>query len=88
MNLPRTPTKSPVKTLMDLNLNSPSKRKSPFKPAPRTPSKQAKIAETKMENVDEEEEPLLRDNPNRFVIFPINYHDIWKVCEIGPFFMW
>lgn len=29
-------------------------------------------------------EPLLRENPRRFVIFPIQYHDIWqmykKVC--------
>jgi hypothetical protein len=29
-------------------------------------------------------EPLLRDNPRRFVIFPIQYNDIWqmykKVC--------
>ena len=22
-------------------------------------------------------EPILKDNPNRFVIFPIKYHDIW-----------
>lgn len=75
------PPKTPTKTLMDLNINSPSKRKSPFKPLPRTPSKQAKIAETVMENADETEEPLLRDNPGRFVIFPIKYHDIWKVRE-------
>jgi ribonucleoside-diphosphate reductase subunit M2 len=24
-----------------------------------------------------DDEPLLRDNPNRFVIFPIRHHDIW-----------
>ena len=23
-------------------------------------------------------EPLLQDNPNRFVIFPIQHHDIWE----------
>jgi ribonucleotide reductase beta subunit family protein with ferritin-like domain len=23
-------------------------------------------------------EPLLTSNPNRFVIFPIKYHDIWR----------
>lgn len=32
-------------------------------------------------------EPLLRDNPRRFVIFPIQYQDIWqmykKVIRIG-----
>jgi hypothetical protein len=34
---------------------------------------------------DPSKEPLLRDNPRRFVIFPIEYPDIWqmykKVCE-------
>ena len=25
-----------------------------------------------------EDEPLLRENPNRFVVFPIQYHDIWQ----------
>lgn len=33
---------------------------------------------------DPELEPLLKENPRRFVIFPIQYHDIWemykKVC--------
>ncbi len=24
------------------------------------------------------EEPLLKENPRRFVVFPINYPDIWK----------
>lgn len=35
-------------------------------------------------NFDPSLEPLLRDNPRRFVIFPIEYPDIWqmykKVC--------
>ena len=26
-------------------------------------------------------EPLLEDNPNRFVILPIQYHDIWKMYK-------
>lgn len=26
-------------------------------------------------------EPLLRENPRRFVIFPIQYHDIWKMYK-------
>lgn len=28
--------------------------------------------------LDVEDEPLLRENPNRFVIFPIKYPDIWE----------
>jgi len=26
----------------------------------------------------EQEEPLLKENPNRFVLFPIKYNEIWK----------
>ncbi len=25
-----------------------------------------------------DDEPLLRENPSRYVLFPIKYHDIWK----------
>ena len=26
----------------------------------------------------EAEEPLLQENPNRFVLFPLKYHEIWQ----------
>ena len=29
----------------------------------------------------ESEEPLLQENPNRFVIFPIQHHDLWKMYK-------
>ncbi|GAV08605.1 hypothetical protein RvY_18270 [Ramazzottius varieornatus] len=87
---PRTPTKSPSKALSHLSMNSPSKdgfRKSPFKP--RTPSKIAKIAEySENENANEQDEPLLRENPNRFVIFPIRYHDIWQMYKKAVASFW
>lgn len=44
------------------------------------------VAHTKTSSYpfDPSKEPLLRDNPRRFVIFPIEYQDIWqmykKVC--------
>lgn len=28
-----------------------------------------------------ESEPLLRENPNRFVMFPIHYNDIWTMYK-------
>ena len=37
----------------------------------------------------EKEEPLLKDNPRRFVMFPIEYPDIWqfyKKAEGNTFF--
>lgn len=30
---------------------------------------------------DPKKEPLLRDNPRRFVIFPIEYQDIWQMYK-------
>lgn len=44
-----------------------------------------KDARTIMEKVaapfDPSLEPLLRENPRRFVIFPIQYHDIWQMYK-------
>lgn len=33
-------------------------------------------------------EPLLRDNPRRFVIFPIQYHDIWQMYKKAEASFW
>ncbi|XP_041358772.1 ribonucleoside-diphosphate reductase small chain-like [Gigantopelta aegis] len=35
-----------------------------------------------------EEEPLLKDNPNRFVMFPIQYHDIWQMYKKAEASFW
>lgn len=37
---------------------------------------------------DTELEPLLRDNPRRFVIFPIQYHDIWQMYKKAEASFW
>lgn len=34
------------------------------------------------------DEPLLRENPNRFVIFPINYKDIWQYYKKAVASFW
>uniref|UniRef100_A0A8C5FH14 Ribonucleotide reductase M2 b n=1 Tax=Gadus morhua TaxID=8049 RepID=A0A8C5FH14_GADMO len=39
-------------------------------------------------NKDKEDEPLLRDNPRRFVIFPIQYPDIWKMYKQAQASFW
>lgn len=36
----------------------------------------------------QEEEPLLKDNPHRFVIFPIEYHDIWQMYKKAEASFW
>lgn len=33
-------------------------------------------------------EPLLRENPNRFVIFPIKYQDIWQFYKKAVASFW
>lgn len=35
-----------------------------------------------------EAEPLLKDNPRRFVIFPIQYHDIWQMYKKAEASFW
>jgi len=38
--------------------------------------------------LDVSDEPLLRENPRRFVIFPIVYHDIWKFYKKAEASFW
>lgn len=33
-------------------------------------------------------EPLLEDNPRRFVVFPIQYHDIWQMYKKAEASFW
>ncbi|CAK9304034.1 unnamed protein product [Gordionus sp. m RMFG-2023] len=44
--------------------------------------------ETKMRRLEIEEEPLLRENPRRFVIFPIQYKDIWNFYKKAEASFW
>ncbi|XP_054403732.1 ribonucleoside-diphosphate reductase subunit M2 isoform X3 [Pongo abelii] len=43
---------------------------------------------TKAAAPDVEDEPLLRENPRRFVIFPIEYHDIWQMYKKAEASFW
>src|ERR1700761_3952931 len=39
-------------------------------------------------NVKKIEEPLLKYNPNRFVLFPIKYNDIWQMYKKAEASFW
>tara|TARA_B100001094_G_scaffold8493_2_gene7588 strand:+ start:19354 stop:20379 length:1026 start_codon:yes stop_codon:yes gene_type:complete len=39
-------------------------------------------------NVNKEVEPMLVENPNRFVIFPIQHHDIWQMYKKAVASFW
>ncbi|KAM9354633.1 ribonucleoside-diphosphate reductase subunit M2-like [Pholidichthys leucotaenia] len=42
----------------------------------------------KSSRCEEETEPLLKENPRRFVIFPIQYHDIWQMYKKAEASFW
>uniref|UniRef100_A0A0N5C750 Ribonucleoside-diphosphate reductase n=1 Tax=Strongyloides papillosus TaxID=174720 RepID=A0A0N5C750_STREA len=48
--------------------------------------KSTKPAENKKES--EIDEPLLKENPNRFVIFPLRHHDIWQFYKKAVASFW
>ncbi|KAF2198161.1 ribonucleotide reductase small subunit [Delitschia confertaspora ATCC 74209] len=37
---------------------------------------------------EEADEPLLQENPNRFVLFPIKYHDVWQMYKKAEASFW
>ncbi|KAJ8068889.1 hypothetical protein OCU04_002573 [Sclerotinia nivalis] len=37
---------------------------------------------------EESDEPLLQENPNRFVLFPIKYHEIWQMYKKAEASFW
>ncbi|KAK5879575.1 hypothetical protein CesoFtcFv8_022678 [Champsocephalus esox] len=45
-------------------------------------------SEPKAMKTMEEEEPLLKANPRRFVVFPIQYHDIWQMYKKAEASFW
>ncbi|CAL8316479.1 unnamed protein product [Merluccius merluccius] len=56
--------------------------------ASRTARKIFDDAEPKKSKTSHQDEPLLRDNPRRFVIFPIQYHDIWQMYKKAEASFW
>lgn len=84
-NMEKFSLKSPRKILSEntanvkkLYLESPQKEK----------SKDTSIANKASAPFDPELEPLLRENPRRFVIFPIAYPDIWQMYKKAEASFW
>lgn len=62
---------------------------SAFESKPTSPEKKVVRVEGAMSvAVPRSEEPLLRDNPNRFVLFPIKYQDIWQKYKEAESSIW
>lgn len=74
-----------AKTLEDVDINEKEDRsneknnetRGPVKPVYKSPSK-----------FDNEDEPLLRENPRRFVLLPIQYKDIWEMYKKAEASIW
>ena len=41
-----------------------------------------------MNNTTKANEPILRENPNRFVLFPIEHNDIWDIYKKAEASFW
>jgi len=54
------------------------------------PVESLQVSETKMKQLTDEKqiEPLLKENPRRFVMFPIQYHDIWQMYKKAEASFW
>ncbi len=50
--------------------------------------KNADVKQPSQELDETEVEPLLRPNPRRFVVFPIEYHDIWQMYKKAEASFW
>nr|XP_002130242.1 ribonucleoside-diphosphate reductase subunit M2 B isoform X1 [Ciona intestinalis] len=53
-----------------------------------TATKKSKENKDKKLALAKNEEPLLKENPRRFVIFPIQYHDIWQMYKKAEASFW
>ncbi|KAI1191136.1 ribonucleoside-diphosphate reductase small subunit [Nemania serpens] len=90
---------SPVKKL---DLTAASKENAPFdadvhalanhidsqKPTIEKPKEEPKPAVAPSIKADEAEEPILQENPQRFVLFPIKYHEIWQMYKKAEASFW
>ncbi|KAI8952863.1 ribonucleoside-diphosphate reductase small subunit [Xylaria longipes] len=57
----------------------------PTTTTPEKPKEEPKAAGIKPEEADE---PLLQENPQRFVLFPIKYHEIWQMYKKAEASFW
>lgn len=74
-NLPKKKVLGEITNLQNSHSTVPQKQQSPKKKEIKKPK-------------ETEIEPLLKENPGRFVILPIQYHDIWKMYKKAEASFW
>ncbi|KAF5668457.1 ribonucleoside-diphosphate reductase subunit M2 [Fusarium heterosporum] len=97
-----TPSKQAASGIQNLNMESPvkkldfgtaNKENEPLNKTVDNDQLKIKIVEeTKTESktvvVSKEDEPILQENPQRFVLFPIKYHEIWQMYKKAEASFW
>ncbi|SPJ73670.1 probable small subunit of ribonucleotide reductase [Fusarium torulosum] len=99
-----TPSKQAASGIQNLNMESPvkkldfgiaNKENEPNNNVDTTQLKTKIVEETKEETkavvtakTEELDEPLLQENPQRFVLFPIKYHEIWQMYKKAEASFW
>ncbi|KAI0480596.1 ribonucleotide reductase [Xylariaceae sp. FL0804] len=58
------------------------------KPTMEKPQEESKVAVAPTIKAEEADEPLLQENPQRFVLFPIKYHEIWQMYKKAEASFW
>ncbi|MCJ1329449.1 Ribonucleotide-diphosphate reductase (RNR), small subunit [Thelotrema lepadinum] len=58
------------------------------KPITELVKKDEKVAVAPSIKLEEVDEPLLQENPNRFVLFPIKYHEVWQMYKKAEASFW
>lgn len=76
---------NPLKSQKDLNPIKSSEKKDQKNMEEHLPNASKTLEETKSH---EKTEYILRDNPNRFTVFPILHKDIWKAYKIAEGSFW
>ncbi|KAI2637457.1 ribonucleoside-diphosphate reductase small subunit [Xylaria nigripes] len=58
------------------------------KPIVKSAKEEPKLSVASTIKAEEAEEPLLQENPQRFVLFPIKYHEIWQMYKKAEASFW
>ena len=58
------------------------------KMASESPTSIQETIKSALDTLKDDDEPMLKENPNRFVLFPIQHHDIWEMYKKAEASFW
>ncbi|KAI1828336.1 ribonucleoside-diphosphate reductase small subunit [Xylaria intraflava] len=72
----------------DDDMNTLANQIDAHQPTTKNPKEEPKPAVAPGIKAEEADEPLLQENPQRFVLFPIKYHEIWQMYKKAEASFW